>query len=89
MITIHGINIPSAEEQLKALDAEIAAAILELQALIAARESCDKVNMAGWKLRDLLSRWNAAMNRWKLEGNSEKEYFARKEAGNALDQAIS
>ena len=79
MKTMHGIEIKSAEEELRALDAEIHTAIDALWIEIQARVSCDRANIAGWKLRDLLTRWNAAMNRYKLEGNSEKEYFARRE----------
>lgn len=78
MKTMHGIEIKSAEEELHALDEEIRTAIDALWIEIQERKSCDRANIAGWKLRDLLTRWNAAMNRRKLEGNSEKEYFARK-----------
>lgn len=78
MITQHGIEIKSAEEELRALDEEIRAAIDALWIEIQARQSRDRANIAGWKLRDLLTRWNAAMNRWKLEGNTEQEYFARR-----------
>lgn len=81
MKTMHGIEIRSAEEELRALDEEIRTAIDALWIEIQQRKSCDRANIAGWKLRDLLTRWNAAMNRWKLEGNTEKEYFARKADG--------
>ena len=78
MITQHGIKIKSAEEELRALDEEIRTAIDALWIEIQARESCDRANIAGWKVRDLLTRWNVAMERYKKEGNSEKEYFARR-----------
>lgn len=76
--TMHGVQIPTAEEELHALDEQIRTAIDALWIEIQQRKSCDRANIAGWKLRNLLARWNAAMNRWKLEGNSEGEYFTRK-----------
>lgn len=82
--TMHGIEIKSAEEELHDLDDQIREAMDDLTDAIRTRSSADQVNTAGWKLRDLLTRWNAAMNRWKLEGNSEKEYFARKEEGKCI-----
>ena len=82
--TMHGIEIKSAEEELHDLDDQIREAMDDLTAAIRTRSSADRAQTAGWKLRDLLTRWNAAMNRWKLEGNSEKEYFARKEEGKCI-----
>lgn len=77
---MHGIEVQAPEEVLRELDGRIAEKLAQIRAMIAARERVERINTISWELRDLLERWNGAMQRYKLEGNSEKEYFARRNA---------
>lgn len=76
MITKHGICIKSAEEQLRELDGDIEKKLDEIRGLLKTRADCDRINIAGWELRDMFKRRNLVLNRLRLEGGSEKEYYA-------------